>query len=143
MFSTTEGVLWALTLLNLGAASCALWAAITARSNLRALRRKLAERATRSLRQLDAVVTEHESSLSKLSVTIRRLSSRTGMQDLRERRRAGSSTNLHEMTKSQLRLALASGQVRKLEHSAGLNGGEAPAETAAGTRDRGADADVD
>lgn len=135
MFST-EVIVWALTLLNLVLTSCALWAAITARSSLKALRRKLAERATRSLRQLDATVTEHESVLSKLTLTTRRLSSRSGMQDLRQRRQQESAMpDLATATKSQLRLMLQTGRARAMrEHpgqmgaakGASLNGGAEP-----------------
>jgi hypothetical protein len=133
MFST-GALIWALTLLNLIAASCALWAAITARSSLKALRRKLAERSTRSLRQLDATLTEHASTLSSLSSTMRRLSSRSGMQALRERRRgeSDSSTSLQHATKAQLRLMLHQGKARTMSDadSARLNGGASAAETA-------------
>lgn len=111
MFST-GALLWVVTSLNLVLTSCALWAAITASSSLRALRRKLAERATRSLAQLDAEMTEQASKLSSLSVTTRRISSRIGMQDVRARRTAALDPT--KLTKSELRAGLATGQLRVL-----------------------------
>jgi hypothetical protein len=83
-----------LTLLNLCLASFALWAAITARSTLKALRKKLAERSSRSLRQLDAEMSSMSTSLGSLSTTVRRLAARTGMQDVRARRKEESA---HQM----------------------------------------------
>lgn len=140
MFST-EVMLWALTIFNFAAVSCAVWAAIMANSSLKALRKKLAERATRSLRQLDVAVAECESTLSSLTSTMRRLSSRTGMRDLRERRREeSSSTSLHTATKAQLRLMLQTGQARVIDGNPRLNGGASPAQTAPRAR---TDADAD
>lgn len=76
--------------LNLVLVSLSWWAAITALRTLRALRKKLAERSNRSLRQLDAEMASLSTTLGSLSTTVRRLSSRHGMQDVRERRRAES-----------------------------------------------------
>lgn len=118
---TKEVLLWALTLLNLAMTSFAAWAAITARSSLRELRRRLAERSTRSLRQLDAEVAAIASSVSSLSTTTRRISSRLGMQDVRARRREQTSSSLDpsKMSKSQLRLALQTGQLRAIRDGQG------------------------
>jgi hypothetical protein len=125
--SSTGALLWVVTALNLTAMSCALWAAIMARSYLRALRKKLAERATRSLHQLDAEVTELTSSISKLSVTTRRISSRIGMQDVRARARSTSSPSLSsdpKMRKAQIREALATGQMRVVNDSQSPSSGQ-------------------
>jgi len=77
-----------LLFLNLFLASCALWAAITAKSTLKELRRKLAERSTRSLHELDSEVTALASAQASNAKTLKRLSSKIGMQDFRERQRA-------------------------------------------------------
>lgn len=109
--------LWVVSLSNLALASCALWAAITASSSLRALRRKLAERSTRSLRQLDAEVSELSSQVSSLSTTTKRISSRIGMQDVRARRKAVLDPS-RPMTKAELRAGLATGELRVLSDQA-------------------------
>lgn len=104
---------WLILGLNLLLASCALWAAITARSHLKALTRLLSESSTRSVKQLDAEVAELTSGLSSISTTVKRLSSRIGMQDLRERRATSSQGQLPQdpkMRKSQLKMELAQGK---------------------------------
>lgn len=116
MFST-EVLLWVVTFLNLALTSCALWAAITARSSLKALRLKLAERSTRSLAAVDAAMRELESTVSSLSRTMKRISSRLGMQDVRARRTQELDLT-GPLTKQQLRKALASGQLRVLSDEA-------------------------
>lgn len=78
-------MIWALLVLNLSLASFALWAAITAKSTLKACTQLLAASSTRSLHQLDVEVTDLTSALSSITTTVRRLSSRIGMRDLRER----------------------------------------------------------
>lgn len=131
MFST-EVLLWVVTFLNLALTSCGLWAAITARSSWRALRQRLAERSMRSLRQLDAEMTELASSVSSQSATIRRLTSRLGMQDVRARRKEESSSTSRTLSpdptvrKSQLRQLLSEGKLRVQRDGAGA----APAEDA-------------
>lgn len=85
------GVLqWVLLGLNFLAVSLSVLAAITARSYLRELRRRLSARSTRSLRELDTAVASLDSSLSSITKTLRRLSSKIGMQDVRERRKGES-----------------------------------------------------
>lgn len=117
---------WVLTLLNLAAASCAWWAAITASSTLKALRQKLAERATRSLRALDVEMAELTSSVSSLSSTMRRISSRIGMQDVRARRKAESTLDpTQPLTKAELRRALQTGQLRVLRDGEAVGPAEA------------------
>lgn len=104
---------WVLIGLNFAATSCALWAAITARSSLKALRMKLAERSTRSLRQLDAELAELSSMVSTLSTTTRRISSRIGMQDVRARRTTAQlSQEPSQLSKAELRKALQTGQLQ-------------------------------
>lgn len=108
---------YALTFLNFLLASCAGLAVITVRRQLQALRRMLAERSTRSLTQLDAEVAELSSSFSSLSTTVKRLSSRIGMQDVRERRKEASlPSNFDSLSPAQrkdvLRKKLANGEMR-------------------------------
>lgn len=101
---------------NLALTSCALWAAITARSSLRALRKKLAERSTRSLARLDAELTELAAAFASLSATVKRIGSRTSMQQLREQRKLEKvelPTNPTER-KAALKKALANGQLAVL-----------------------------
>lgn len=85
---------WVLLSLNFALASFSALMAIMAARSLRALRRRLAERSTRSLLQLDTQVANLESSLSSMSTTLRRLSSRQGMQDLRARRKVESAEQM-------------------------------------------------
>lgn len=111
-------VLWLLLGLNFVLVTCALWAAITARSCLKATRLLCAASSTRSLAQLDAEVAALAVALSSTTTTTRRLSSRIGMRDLRERRSlSNSTTKSREPTdpaekKAWLRRGLASGQLR-------------------------------
>lgn len=107
---------WALLGLHLTLASLSCWSAITARSALKALRKKLDERSTRSLAELEAAVASLESASSSTSTTIRRLSSRLGMQDVRARRKAESPPeNLTPAErKAWLRRGLQSGQLQIL-----------------------------
>jgi hypothetical protein len=111
-----QQILIALTCINLVAVSCALWAAITARSSLKALRRKLAERSTRSLRQLDAEIASMSATLGSLSTTVRRLSSKYGMQDVRARRKEESPRMPSDLTPSEkkawLRRELQAGRLQ-------------------------------
>lgn len=122
MFSTAGGAPWSattilvLTGLNLLAMSFGFLAAITARWYWKDLRRRLALRSTRSLQQLDAELAALSSTVSSLSVTTRRISSRIGMQDVRARRSAALDPTA-PMTKAQIRAALASGQLRVLSDS--------------------------
>lgn len=107
---------WVLLALNFFLVSLSVGAAITARSALRELRRKLAERSTRSLRELDSAVASLESSLASNTTTIRRLTSRIGMQDVRERRSQASPTMPSDLSpaekKAWLRRHLADGKLR-------------------------------
>lgn len=108
---------WVLLGSNFFLASCAVWAAITARSTLKALRRTLAAPATRSLQQLDSEITALSDALSSMQTTQRRLSSRVGMQDLRARRRGDTDGATDEPTdpaqrKAWLRKQLQSGKLR-------------------------------
>lgn len=105
---------WVLLGLNLVLASCALWAAITARSCLRALRLKLAERSTRSLRELESWVSGLDAACAANSTTLRRLSSRIGMQDVRARQKAESEpANMTPAErKAWLRRKLQSGELK-------------------------------
>lgn len=108
-----------LTLLNLLLASCALWAAITAKSCLKALHRKLEAPSIKSWQEFDAELSSQAAALSSVSKTVRRLSSRIGMQDVRERQKQGSAQlNLDGLSpaekKAQLRRALASGKLRPI-----------------------------
>lgn len=102
--------------LNLVLASCALLAAIMASWSLRALRKKLAERPTRSLRELEAEIASHDATLSSISMTLRRLSSRYGMQAVRERQKQESEQiplNLSPAErKARLRQGLSNGKLK-------------------------------
>jgi len=114
-------MLWVLLALNLALTSCSLWAAITARSCLKALRLKLAERSTRSLRQLEAEICSHDATLSSISTTLRRLSSRYGMQAVRERQKLESEQiplNLSPAErKARLRQGLKDGKLKVVRDS--------------------------
>lgn len=92
------------------------WAAITARSRLKALQKLLAERSTRSLAELEAAVASLESASSSTSTTLRRLSSRIGMQDVRARRKAESPpvNATPAERKAWLRRGLQTGQLQIL-----------------------------
>lgn len=106
---------WVVLFLNLLLVSLSVAAAITARSTLRELRRRLAARSTRSLRELDALVSSHDSTLASISSTLRRLSSRIGMRDVRERQREESPMpdNLGPAEKKAwLRRQMANGKLR-------------------------------
>ena len=70
----------------------------------------------RSLQQLDAALTEQESSLSSLNATVRRLSSRLGMQDSRARQKQEQlPANFEQLPPAQrkqiLRTKLAKGEL--------------------------------
>lgn len=83
-----------------------------ARSLYERVTRLLREPSTRSLQQLDSEVTALASSLSSLSATTKRLSSRYGMQDVRARRKEESAPlNGATMSKAELRAALQSGEL--------------------------------
>lgn len=81
---------WALLSLNCIILSLNVWAAITVKSTYAALQRRLAMPSSRSLAEQDAELTSLATALSSLSTTVKRLSSREGMRDVRERRRAES-----------------------------------------------------
>lgn len=98
--------------LSLASMSCALWAVITVRSRLRELQALLNARSTRSLVELEAAVASLESTCSSNSTTIKRLSSRIGMQDVRERRRADPQPSTPAETKIWLRRGLANGSLK-------------------------------
>lgn len=117
---------WIILSLNLCLASFAAWAAITARSTLKELRQRLAARSTRSLMQLDVVVSEHESALSSMSTTLRRLSSRIGMQDVRARQKLESAPLPTDPTqrKAALRKQLQQGQLRVIHDRSGAQSAE-------------------
>lgn len=86
------GVLeWIVTSLNFLLVSLSLAAAITARSALRQLRQRLAARSSRSLRELDAQVASLELALASTTTSVRRLSSKIGMRDVRERQKEESA----------------------------------------------------
>lgn len=104
---------WIVLLSNLLLASCSLWAAITVRSTYAELRRRLAERSTRSLREIDAAVAAVESALASNTTTLRRLSSRIGMQDVRARRKEASEIPESPVErKAWLRKNLSAGNLR-------------------------------
>lgn len=98
-------------------------AALTAWLKLRAVQRLLATSSTRSLAQLDATVADLESSLSSITTTVRRLTSRIGMQDLRERRRSSAAESVDQLTKPQLRQMLANGKLRVVRDNPGPTAG--------------------
>lgn len=105
---------WLVLALNLALTISSLLAAITARASLQALRKRLADRSTRSLRQLDAEVTDLASGLSSISMTLKRQTSRATMRELRAK--GTLHPDLSQMTpperKAALRRALANGEMR-------------------------------
>lgn len=110
-------VLWIACFVLLPLLSWLLWAVITVRSHLRALTKRLDDASIRSSAHLAADVAELNVALTSLSTTVKRLSSRNGMQDMRERRRAESTASEElsqdpQIRKSQLRLMLANGTKR-------------------------------
>lgn len=111
--------LWISICLNLALTSCSLWLAITVRSGSKDVRRLLESTSTRSLKSLDGEVTELAASLSSISATVRRLSSRIGMQDVRARRKEESVdsglpplTEAPSLRKAKLREGLAKGTLQ-------------------------------
>lgn len=107
-------------LLSLLALSYASRTVITVRSALKELRAKLDSSSTRSLAQLDAEMSELSVALASMSKTIRRLSSRQGMQELREHRKEEQlPPNFNQMTpaekKTVLRQGLARGTLRAVK----------------------------
>lgn len=126
---------WLLTALNLVAVSCAWWAATMARSHLRVLRRKLAERSTRSLRQLDAEIVSLSTAVSSISTTVKRLSSRVGMRDVRERRKEELESMPANLTpaekKAWLRRGLQRGSLQIVRDGAGAPTGQSTGRTTA------------
>ena len=89
-------------------------------------------RSTRSLRQLDSVVVSLESALAANTTTLRRLSSRIGMQDVRERRKQESEEQMPlnlspQEQKAWLRRQLRAGKLRVVR-----DGGAAADDQAAG-----------
>lgn len=116
-----ETIAWVLCSLSFLAASFAWWAAIMARSTLRELRRRLAERSTRSLQELDSEISNLTLGYASCTKTLKRLSSRLGMQDVRERRSQELEpppTNPQER-KAYLRKNLAAGKLRVVRDSPG------------------------
>lgn len=104
---------WALIALNLVLASLSLSAATMARSYLQAVRKLLDAASSRSLIELEAAVASLESAQSVNSTTLRRLSSRIGMQDVRARQKAESEPELTPSErKARLRRDLATGKLR-------------------------------
>lgn len=102
--------------LSLVSASLSLWALSMVWRHSKRLQTMLRERSTRSLRQLDAEVAELTSAQQSLFTTVKKLAARTGMQDLRARRRMESEDfndpNLTpEERKARLRAAMADGKV--------------------------------
>lgn len=111
ILTTTASVL-----LSLLALSFALRTVTTVRSALKELHRKLDSSSTRSLVQLDAEMSELSSAFQSMSTTIRRLSSRHGMQAVRERQKeAQLPANFEQMSPAQrkaiLRKKLATGEM--------------------------------
>lgn len=110
-----SNTLWALTTLNLILVSFALWAAITVRSHWKAFKRLLGARSTKSLAQLTTDIIELQSAFDAMSTTLKRLASRQGMRDLRERRREESTLAQLPVEprarKEALKTALAKGQL--------------------------------
>lgn len=107
-----EVLTWLLLGLNLVGVILSWWAATTAKSALREFRRSLASSSARSLTALDAEVSNLAVSLSSITTTVRRLSSRIGMQD--SRARGGSTENLPENPqerKAAIRRGLAKGEL--------------------------------
>lgn len=106
---------WLWTVANLALASCGLWAAITAKSCLKAQRQLLESRSTKSLAMLEAEVTELTSAFSSTSKTLRRLSSRYGMQEMRQNATSADQMPLNltpPERKAWLRRAIAEGRIR-------------------------------
>ena len=108
---------WVLFALSFFLASLSLWAAITAKSCLKEQRRLLESNSIRSLRQLDSEVADLSVALSANVTTVRRLSSRIGMQDLRAR--TNGALNIPENAtpqerKALLKRGLADGTLRAL-----------------------------
>lgn len=111
ILTTTASVL-----LSLLALSFAIRTVTTVRSALKELHRKLDSSSTRSLVQLDAEMSELSSAFQSMSTTIRRLSSRQGMQAVRERQKeAQLPPNFEQMSPAQrkaiLRKKLATGEM--------------------------------
>lgn len=78
---------WLPTVINLSLTILSFVAVTMARSSLLELRRRLAARSSRSLMQLDAEVTNLTSTCASLSSSLRRVTSRQGMQDVRARQK--------------------------------------------------------
>jgi hypothetical protein len=115
MWSTIINVLAVVSLCIAFPAAIFAWrVAITARSALTELLRKLDSSSTRSLTQLDSEVAKLELSLSSLSQTVKRVASKLTMQEGRARR----SEELEEAPsdpasrKQWLRKKLAAGELR-------------------------------
>lgn len=102
------------TLVNLALTICGLWAAITASSTLKRCRKLIESSSMRSLTQLDAETAALASSLSSLSTTVKRLSSRNGMRELRASRATTKPalSSDPKIRKAQLREGLANGTLR-------------------------------
>lgn len=109
-----EVLLWLSVTLNLIGLSCSLWAGITAKSRYEAVRKLLDSSSARSLAAVDAEVLSLAASLSSVTTTVRRLSSRIGMQATRERQKAESMPeNLTPAErKAWLRRGLQTGQLQ-------------------------------
>lgn len=108
---------WLLIAINLALTICAWWAAIMGKSALQELRKRLAARSSRSLMQLDAEVTSLATTLASVSSTVRRLSSRQGMQDVRARQKEALNLPQNDPVarKRALKDALARGLIRKFD----------------------------
>lgn len=114
-------VIWfmaGVTALSLLITSWCLWTVITAKSAWKRTEKLLSASSTRSLIELEAAVASLESTCSSNSTTIKRLSSRIGMQDVRERRsqespRPPPNASPGEM-KRWLQKGLASGSLKVL-----------------------------
>lgn len=122
--SWSNTALLGLLALNLLLTSCSVTAAIMARSSYRALSKALQTQSARSLIELEAAVASLESASSSTSTTLRRLSSRLGMQDVRARRKeASASTMPSNLTPSEqkawLRRGLQQGQLQIIRDGAG------------------------
>lgn len=117
---------WIALLSTFFLASLSVLAAITARSALRELRRRLAQRSTRSLRELDSAVASLESSLASNTTTLRRLTSRIGMQDMRARRNEESAPEPPNMTPAErkvwLKTQLNKGKLTVVRDNPGATG---------------------
>jgi hypothetical protein len=105
-------LLWTVLCIAATCAAVSLASMLRARSSLHQLLRLTRSSSTRSLQQLDAEVAALQSTCTSLSATVKRLSARYGMADMRARRSAEASVAVEKATKAELRRALREGRIR-------------------------------